>query len=142
MANNSTFSNRLNTLRQARNLTVRELAQHAGVSGGLISGLIHNYRVIGELTARKIGEALQLSGAELENFIYLAINNCSEKILETSKPYPAEILNLVASELYFLGVMPDSICGCIRKPAFDDADASLLLTDGRKATINLEVAFK
>ena len=88
------FSNKLNTLRKARNLTIQELAKLSAVSQPLISSLEHGHRVIGEYTASKIGTALQLNGEELEDFIYLAINGCTEKVLKSSKNYPAEILNL------------------------------------------------
>src|SRR5437660_10008555 len=103
---NNTFANRLNYLRLANNLTMQELAKLAGVSQPLISNLLHGHRVIGECTARKIAAALQLQGEELENFVYLAINNCTQKVLNSSKAYPAEILNCIAGELNALGISP------------------------------------
>ena len=76
---NNTFGNKLNELKIARGLSSVELAQKAGISEGLLSGLIHDQRVIGEYSAKKIGNALQLTADELESFVYAAINNCSEK---------------------------------------------------------------
>ena len=138
---NDTFANKLKTLKQARNLTVQELAEKAGVSGGLISGIIHGYRVIGEKTARKIATALNLQGQELEDFIHLALNNgCTEKVLNSSKGFPSEVLNLVAGELNALGISPSKIQRCVRKSA--DADAALYLEDGKSAYINVEVAIR
>ena len=135
------FSNKLNALRQARNFTVQELAQRAGVSGGLISGLLHGYRIIGEKTARKIASALNLQGEELEDFIHLALNNgCSEKVLNSFKDFPSEVLNMVAKELNALGVSPDRIKRYVRKS--DEADAALYLENGKQAFINLEVALR
>lgn len=135
------FSNKLNTLRQARNFTVQELAQRAGVSGGLISGLLHGYRIIGEKTARKIASALNLQGEELEDFIHLALNNgCSEKVLNSFKDFPSEVLNMVAKELNALGISPDRIKRYVRKS--DEADAALYLENGKQAFINLEVALR
>ena len=134
----NTFANKLKTLKQARNLSVRELAQQAGVSGGLISGLLHGYRIIGEKTARKIAGALSLQGEELEDFIHSALNNgCTEKVLNASKGFPSEVLNLVAGELNALGISPDRIKQFVRKS--DDATASLYLDSGEKAFINVEV---
>ena len=136
---NNTFGNTLNTLRQARHLTVQQLANLAGVSQPLISNLINNNRVIGEYTARKIATALQLSGEEFDSFIFLAINGCTEKVLNSSKDYPAEILNLIAGELSALGILPGNIARCVRHPKAD-ADAALYLNNGKHAFINVEVA--
>ena len=138
--NNHTFAHKLNSLRQARHLTTRELATKAGVGQPLISGLISGDRVIGEYTARKIAAALQLTGRELEDFVYLAINNCSEKTLEASKKYPAELINLVTEKLQSSGVLPEQINWCVRKSK--DADAALFLKDGSEARIRLEVVIK
>lgn len=105
----NTFGNKLNSLKIARGLSSVELARKAGISEGLLSGLIHDHRVIGEYTARKIGYALQLTGNELEDFIYSAINNCSEKTLLASKKYPAELINLIACKLQKEGITPNTL---------------------------------
>ena len=136
---NNTFGNKLNKLKVTRGLSSVELAHKAGISEGLLSGLIHDQRVIGEYSARKIGNALQLTADELESFVYSAINNCSEKILEASKKYPAELINLVTSTLQERGIEPEHISCCVRKEK--DADAALFLKDGSKTKIKLELAF-
>lgn len=138
--NNNTFANKLNALRIARHLTTSELARKAGVGQPLISGLISGDRIIGEYSARKIGAALQLVGNDLEDFVYLAINGCSQKVLQQSKDYPAELLNLIASKLQLLGILPDRISRCTREPAAKEADAAVYLDDGKEALIRLEVA--
>ena len=140
MEDNNTFGNTLNKLRQERNLTVQELAKLSNVSQPFISNLIHGHRIVGEYTARKIGTALQLHGKEWEDFIFLAINGCTEKVLTASKNYPAEILNLIAVELSSLGILPAKINRCVRQS--EDADAALHLNDGRAAYINIEVAVR
>ena len=137
--NNNTFANKLNSLRLARHLTTGELAIKAGVGQPLISGLISGDRVIGEYSARKIGAALQLTGDAMEDFVYSAINGCSEKVLHESKDYPAELLNLIACKLQSLGILPNKIDRCVRNEK--DADAALYLEDGSKARIKLELAF-
>jgi transcriptional regulator with XRE-family HTH domain len=139
---NDTFPTKLNTLRKARNLTVHELAKRAGVGQSLISGLQTGNRVIGEHAARKIARALQLQGEERENFVYLAINDCSEKVLQSSRAYPAEVLNLLACKLRELGILSDKITRCVRKKQADDADAAIYLNDGKAALINVEVAYR
>ena len=134
-----TFGNKLNNLKVARGLSSRDLAHRAGISEGLVSGLIHDQRIIGEYMARKIGNALQLAGEELELFVYAAINNSSERTLESSKRYPAELINLVAGKLQSIGILPATIKSCVRKD--QDAGAAIYLKDGSKARITLELAF-
>jgi len=134
------FGERLNALRKQQQLTVHQLAKLAGVNQSLISGLNSDKRVIGEYNARKIGKALRLDGDDLEGFVYLAINNCSEKVLNAFTKYPAEVLNLIADILSSIGIAPDSITACVRNPA--DADAALYLEDGKAALINVEVAYR
>ena len=141
MDGNNVFGRTLNKLRQERNLTVRELARLAEISQPLVSNLQNGHRVIGEYTARKIGAALQLHGKELNDFIYLAINQCAEKVLKTSLHYPAEILNLVAVELGSLGISPAKIARCVRRTN-EDADTTLHLNDGKSARINVEVVIQ
>ena len=138
---NNDFGNTLNTLRKDRNLTMQELAKLADVSQPLISNLLNNRRVIGEYTARKLGKALQLSGNLLEDFVFQAINNCTEKVLNSSKGFPAELINLVTDELNALGIEPANIKHCIRHPGLD-ADAALYLRDGKSAFINVEIAVR
>ena len=139
---NNTFANKLSNLRIGRGFSSTELAHRAEVPESLICGLQKQNRVIGEYAARKIGKALQLSGRELEDFVYLAINNCSEKVLQSFKGYPAEVLNLIAGELYASGISANKISRCVRHPKGDDANAALYLDDGTQALIKLEVAYR
>jgi len=138
--NTENFGNTLNRIRKQQHLTVHQLAKLAGVPQSLISGLQTNNRVIGEYNARKIGKALQLDGDDLESFVYLAINNCTERVLNEFKSYPAEVLNLIAGVLESMGISPENIKRCIRK--HNGADAALYLNDGKAAFINVEVAYQ
>ncbi len=70
----------------------------------------------------------------------MAINDCSEKILEQYKGAPAEILNLVAELLAKDGIVPHQIKGCARKAT--EADATLYLDNGKCALINVDVAYR
>jgi len=138
-----TFGNHINELRGRLNLTVRQLAARAGVPETLICGLQGGSRVVGENNARKIGAALELAGDKLESFVYRALNDATEKILETSQAYPSEILNLVACELRSIGICPETITQCVRKPMFSDtADAALYLEDGRTAVVDVRLSFR
>ena len=134
MKNNVTFAETLNRLRKANNLTVDELGRRAGVYPSLISSVQTGNRQIGEYVARKLAKVLDLAGEELEDFVYLAINECTVKVLERCKEYPAEVLCLVANELYNQGIAPESIMRCVRKPA----TATLCMNDGKESVISLE----
>jgi hypothetical protein len=98
--------------------------------------------VIGEYAALKIGRALQLDGDDLETFVYLAINKCTERVLDKYKGCPAEILNLVADLLEKAGITPDCIKSCVRKPESSEADAALYLDNGKVALIDIEVEYR
>ena len=125
------FSEQLSNLRIEAQLTNQELADKASVPASLIGGLQSGKRRIGEYQARKIGKALNLTGADLESFIYDAINNCSEKVLEESKGYPAELLNLLARILKHAGIAPQHISNC----TMNEAGADILLTNGSKGKL-------
>jgi transcriptional regulator with XRE-family HTH domain len=137
------FGERLNDLRTEKNLTVQQLADRADVNPTLISGLQNNNRTIGENNARRIGVALGLTGIELEDFIYLAINAAKEKVLDEFKSYPAEVLNLVAHELCQSGIAPDMVNRCIRNPKLQgglNPNAAVYLKDGRSALIEINIS--
>jgi hypothetical protein len=125
------------------NLTVQELADKANLPATLISGLQSSNRHIGENNARRLGLALNLSGRELDTFVYEAINRCSEKLLEDSKKYPAEIINLAAKHLQQLGINGEQVTRCVLKPKLKDGsepDAVVFLNDGRTAFLELKIS--
>ena len=138
----NTFGNTLTTLRARLNLTVQDLANKAKVNPTLVSGLQNAKRQIGENNARKLGSALNLSGGELENFVYAAINECSERVMDDCKMYPAEVLNLCARHLQEQGISGEQISRCVLKPKLQDGrepDAVVYLIDGRTALIELKI---
>lgn len=134
-----TLSEQLQRLRGERQLTIRELAQRADVSHAVIAGLQSGKRVIGEIQATKIGAALGLHDAELEEFVIKAIDECSEKVLNEAKSYPAQLLNLLALQLRDAGIAGESIFDFV--VTGDDAhqDITLLLADNRKAILKTEL---
>ena len=125
------FSQKLSNLRKQANLTNQELADLAHVPASLIAGLQSGKRCIGQLQATKIGKALGLDGQALESFIFDAINNCTEKVLEESKGYPAELLNLLARILKHGGIGPQQISHCM----INAEGADILLANGSKAKL-------
>jgi transcriptional regulator with XRE-family HTH domain len=131
----TSFSQTLQTLRANARLTNNELARLADVPESLISGLQNDNRRVGEYQAMKIGKALKLAGETLEQFIYDGINTCTEKILNTAKPYHSQLLNLVAVQLHRAGIPAESIRDF--KVAGDESaqDVTLTLRSGKTATL-------
>ena len=139
---NSTFANTLTAHRNRLNLTVQSLADKAKVNPTLVSGLQNSRRQVGENNARRLGMALDLSGKELESFVYAAINGCTEKVMEDCKQYPAEALNLCAKQLQESGIGGEQISRCVLKPKLQDGrepDAIVYMNDGRTALIELKI---
>jgi len=131
------FPELLIRLRKQSNLTTLELAELADVPRSLISGLENNTRRIGEMQATRLGTALGLDGQELQEFIYLAINTCTEKVLVESKGYPSEIINLVTRQLRQAGILPEQVDAY----EVDGSNISLLLNNGREAKVETRLAY-
>ena len=136
-----TFGKTLRDLRVQRNIKTEELAKKANVPASLISGLQTEHRTVGERNARQIGVALGLTGPELDDFIYLALNHARDRVLRQYQSYPAETLNLIAERLETKGITPDQITGCCRHPysAGQTSDAAVYLNNGQIALINLNI---
>ena len=137
---NEPFSTLLSRLRRNAKLTNIELAQHANVSRSLIPGLQSGKRCVGEYQARKLGTALGLTGDALDEFILRAIDECTEKVLQASLPYPAPLLNLLARQLRTAGIEPDQVSECFVIEASDESEATLHLNDGRKVRLETKLA--
>ena len=128
--NRLTFPQTLQHLRHQADFTNRELAEAAGVPVSLIAGLQSGRRRVGEKNARQIGEALGLKDESLQQFILLAMDTCTRKVLKEAQKYPAQLLNMVAQKLRRAGVLPDHVQLCETSPE-DSSDLRLKLSDGR-----------
>ena len=135
----TSFSQTLQSLRADAQLTNNELARLAEVPESLISGLQNDNRRVGEYQAMKIGRALKLTGAKLEQFVYDAINTCTEKILNTAKPYHSQLLNLVAVQLHRAGIPAESIQDFSMAGDEYGQDVTLTLGSGRTATLRTQL---
>ena len=129
------FSTTLKELRIKNGFTNERLAQVAHVPESLISGLQNGKRRVGELQARKLGKALNLRGAQLERFVYAAIDTCTEKVLKELRRYPARILNHLAVQLSRSGIAADSIQGVAAATDEGDKEITLSLKNGKQATV-------
>jgi hypothetical protein len=133
-----TFPIALNKLRINANFNHQELADLAKVPRSFISALHSGQRAAGELQARRIGQALGLCDVELEDFVFLALNACTHKVLLECQPYPAVVLNLVASQLNAAGVHPNEIQDVQISTPYR-SEVSLHLSGGRQAVVQTSI---
>jgi len=133
------FPNLLSTLRKQARLTNRELAEEANVSRSLIPSLQTGRRCVGEYQARKLAGALGLEGKDLEQFVFCAIDRCTEKVLKDLQGYPAELINLVALQLKQAGITPESMGECRVKVDEDESGADIILNDGKHLVLETKL---
>ena len=135
------FSCYLYCLRTKAKLTNAQLAQRADVPESLISGLQNDNRRVGEFQAGKIGRALGLAGDALDHFIYEAIDNCTEKVLNDAKSYPSRLLNLLAMQLRQAGIAAEAIWDYTIQGDEQEKDITLTLSGGRQATLKTQLVW-
>jgi len=103
------FKDLLISKRKALGLTSKELSKQSSVSESLLSGLQSGNRRIGEKQASRIASALGLIKQDERDFIFMAMNESTQRLLESSKAYPVEILNSLPGLLRNKGVLPENI---------------------------------
>lgn len=103
------FKDLLISTRKQQGLTAKELSKRASVSESLLSGLQNGNRRIAEKQASRIANALELTGSQKLEFVYLAMNESSDRLLESSRNYPVEILNSLPGLLRNHEVSPEMI---------------------------------
>ncbi len=103
------FKDLLISKRKALGLTSKELSKQSSVSESLLSGLQSGNRRIGEKQASRIASALGLKKQEKSDFIFMAMNESTQRLLESSKAYPVEILNSLPGLLRKKGILPENI---------------------------------
>jgi transcriptional regulator with XRE-family HTH domain len=101
----------LKSRRKELGLTSKELSKRSLVSESLLCGLQKGNRRIGERQASRIASALEYNESEQREFVYLAMNESSQRLLESSKLYPVEILNSFPELLRNHGIVPEIISG-------------------------------
>ena len=103
------FKDLLISKRKALGLTSKELSKQSSVSESLLSGLQSGNRRIGEKQASRIASALGLKEQEKSDFIFMAMNESTQRLLESSKSYPVDVLNSLPGLLRNKGVLPENI---------------------------------
>jgi transcriptional regulator with XRE-family HTH domain len=79
------FKDLLKSKRKELGLTSKELSELASVSESLLSGLQTGNRRIGEKQASRIASGLGLLGDEHSDFVFMAMNESRDRILDLSK---------------------------------------------------------
>jgi len=107
------LSHEIITRRKALRLKGKELSKLACVPKTLVSGLQNDSRKIGEVQATRIGKALGLSGNDLLEFVYVALNESKGRLLNSSKIYCAEILNYLPNLIAIHGISAEEIVDAV-----------------------------
>ena len=113
-------------------LTAKELSKRASVSESLLSGLQNGNRKIGEKQASRIANALELTGSDKLEFVYLAMNESSDRLLESSRAYPVEVLNQLPLFLKSSGISSSAI----QESRFNNNILELFLDYGKTARVS------
>ncbi len=126
------LSTEIITRRKTLRLKGKELSKRACVPETLVSGLQNDSRKIGEIQATRIGKALGLSGNDLLEFVYLALNESKGRLLNSSKLYCAEILNYLPNLIAIYGITAEEIADA----AILEEGIKLSLKSGSTATVS------
>ena len=127
-------------------MSVRCLAQKAGVSFALLTCIENAKRGAGRSTLERLGSALGLKGASLDEFILDGIVICKRAlVLESAEGFPARVLNALPMALRRMGVVPEAVAACEansstweQKPRKGDADLVLHLKGGSKVSVTFQ----
>jgi len=90
-------------------LTRGELIEKASVYENLNSALINEEHRIEEREAARTASALRLELCKKGNFIFMAISESEEHLLELSKAFPVEMLNCLPVLLRSVGMYAEKI---------------------------------
>ena len=137
---NESFPAMLSRLREQANLSTSELARLSGMPRTYLASIQSGKRSVGEKSARKLARVLGLAGEDLEAFVLRAINGSAQKVLASSKQYPAFVLNLLALHLADAGVRPQQIVSADLNHEDGDRFVKMILGDGSVARIGVEYA--
>src|SRR5437868_2695252 len=89
----------LRSRRKELGLSIRELGKKADLPYSLIAGLETGHRRIGEKSARKIIAALKLKGRAADHLLGQFLRLTKQRVLEGTREYPPEIINVLAQKL-------------------------------------------
>ena len=103
------FKNHLKLKRKELGMSGKTLARKANISESLLSGLQKGDRAIGEKQAKRIATALNLENQEHSDFVFMAMNESRDRLLDLSEDYPVETLNFLPLLLRKMRISPEMI---------------------------------
>lgn len=103
------FKDLLKSKRKELGLTSKELSELASVPESLLSGVQTGNRRIGEKQASRIASGLGLLEDEHSDFVFMAMNESRDRLLDLSEDYPVETLNFLPMLLRKMGISPEMI---------------------------------
>ena len=106
------FTEQFGHYRKKAGLSYRALESVTGIKYSALAAMQTGHRPVGEESARRIASAFRLSGESLEAFVLSALSTSRERVLESVKEYPPEVLNLLGLVLLANGIKPKQIMGC------------------------------
>ena len=109
---NSKFTEKFGSYRKKAGLSYRALEAVTGIKYSALAAMATGNRPVGEQSARRIASAFGLSGETTESFVLSALSTSKERVLESVKDYPPEVLNHLGLLLLAHGIKPKQITGC------------------------------
>jgi transcriptional regulator with XRE-family HTH domain len=133
------FKKQLAACRERSGLSYRALEKVSGITYSALAAMQGGHRPCGEQSARRLASAFGLSGETLDAFVLNALNTSRERVLESVKEYPAEVLNLLGLMLLGACIKPNRITGCGFDPRTPNC-LKLFLNKGRTVHLYVEMS--
>jgi transcriptional regulator with XRE-family HTH domain len=141
------FQNEVCRHRSSALLTVKELAQKAGMSASLVSAFEQGDKPVSSGAAVKLADAFKLSGAVREDFLLLAAaTRRKDRVVAYARELSAEIMNFVPRALKKAGIDFAKIESSKYSHNVDGEGKSspdrleVVLGDGKKVVCSLSVS--
>lgn len=145
MSIDTKFKKQFAELRKKSALSYRQLEGVTGVTYSALAAMQTGNRPVGEQSARRIASAFGLSGETQEAFVLTALDTSKEKVLESVKDYPAEVINFLGLMLQANGIGPKQIMGCdldMPTPNAPQNGIRFSLRGGRSASLHVSLSFE
>ena len=122
-------------LRKQSGLSYRRMELVTGIKYSALAAMENGNRPIGEQSARRIATAFDLSDDARERFVLSALNTSRERVLESTKNYPSQVLNHLALLLMSHGIRDTQIANC----QLDGNKLEVTLKNGRRICLETKI---
>ena len=133
------FKKQLAECRERSGLSYRALEKVTGIKYSALAAMENGHRPTGEQSARRLASAFGLSGEMLKIFCLSAMNTSKERVLESVKGYPSQVLNLLGLVLIAQGITAKQINACDLDPRTPNC-LKLRLKGGKTLHLYVETA--